>query len=66
MQLPYKAMGMVCLLTSAQALAGPVCGYWQYENDTTEFRSCVDDNGRQFCERRWNKDNSTIRTVSCF
>lgn len=53
------------LATSAQTLAAPNCGYWQYENDTTEFRVCVDDNGRRYCERRSNKDNSTIRTVSC-
>lgn len=65
MRLPSKTIFVLLLAAAAPALAAPVCGYWQYENSTTEFRVCVDDNGRQYCERRTNKDDSTIRTVSC-
>lgn len=65
MQFPSKTLAALLLITGAQALAEPVCGYWQYVNDSTEIRVCVDDNGRQYCERRYNKDNSTIQTVSC-
>ena len=65
MRLPIKTISVILLAASAPALAAPVCGFWQYETSTTEFRTCVDDNGKQYCERRTNKDDATIKTVSC-
>lgn len=67
MSLSGKASLFVLSLASfaSPILAAPVCGYWEFETQTTEWRQCVDDRGRQYCERRWNKDNRTIRTVAC-
>lgn len=45
------------------ALAEPSCTTWLKQPDGTEFRTCVNDAGKQYCEQK-NKDG-TISAVKC-
>ena len=50
------------LSISGSAMAGSSCGPWVSQTNGTEWRICVDDQGRQFCQLR---DGSEIRPMRC-
>lgn len=54
---------LLSISTAANAVA--TCTAWLLQTDKSEFRTCVGDDGRQYCEQRWRKNNKTIKTVSC-
>lgn len=45
------------------AYAADSCSNWMPQPDGTEWRTCVDDHGKQYCEQK-NKDGSISR-VKC-
>ncbi len=47
---------------TAAAAAAPECTGWMKQEDGTEWRTCVGDDGKQYCEQR--KDN-VITRVDC-
>jgi hypothetical protein len=53
---------LVVLAFSGPALAAPSCTGWMAQSDGSEWRTCVDDDGRQYCERKY---NGYITRVSC-
>jgi hypothetical protein len=59
--------GVVLLLLAGLAVAGsakpsPSCSNWMKQADGSSWRTCVDDNGRQYCEV---EKNGYISRVSC-
>jgi len=53
---------LALFLTSTPALAEPSCTKWMLQTDGSYFRTCVDDQGKQYCES--SKDGKVSR-VSC-
>ena len=49
-------------LGSTPALAEPSCTNWMLQSDGSYFRTCVDDQGRQYCE---SSKNGQVSRVSC-
>lgn len=47
---------------SGAALAADSCSNWMKQADGSEWRTCVDDGGRQYCEQ---KKDGHISRVSC-
>ena len=52
----------VLSFTAGMALAAPSCTNWMRQEDGSQWRTCVDDKGQQYCESA--KDGSVSR-VSC-
>jgi hypothetical protein len=50
------------ILAASFALAVPSCTNWMLQTDGSYFRTCVDDNGNQYCEQ---SKNGTVSRVSC-
>jgi hypothetical protein len=46
----------------AMALAAPSCTGWMKQNDGSYWRTCVDDKGRQYCQRSY---RNHVSNVSC-
>jgi hypothetical protein len=44
------------------AAASPSCSNWMKQSDGSNWRTCVDDQGRQYCEE---EKNGHISRVSC-
>jgi len=49
-------------VTATAAFATPSCIPWELQPDGSYFRTCVDDQGRQYCE---SAKNGHISRVSC-
>ncbi len=49
-------------LTGTLAYAAPSCTDWMLQSDGSYFRTCVDDQGRQYCE---SSSNGHVSRVSC-
>ncbi|HVL29722.1 MAG TPA: hypothetical protein VM326_03275 [Sphingomicrobium sp.] len=47
---------------STGAPAAPSCTNWMLQSDGSYWRTCVDDQGRQYCERMY---NNYITRVAC-
>lgn len=59
----YTALLAAALATvGAPALAEPSCTNWMLQSDGSYFRTCVDDQGRQYCE---SSKNGQVSRVSC-
>lgn len=48
-------------LAATAALAAPSCTNWLQQSDGSYFRTCVDDNGTQYCEQAKNGVVSRVR-----
>lgn len=59
-----KTTTLLFLIVSlgSPALGAPSCTNWMLQPDGSYFRTCVDDQGRQYCERMY---NNYITRVSC-
>ena len=57
----YIALPM--LLLSTAAIAEPSCTDWLLQTDGSYFRTCVGDDGKQYCETT--VDKKTISKTSC-
>ena len=49
-------------LHMAGAIAAPSCTNWMRQNDGSNWRTCVDDKGKQYCE---SSKNGRISRVKC-
>ena len=49
-------------LMGTVALAAPSCTGWMKQADGSYWRTCVDDRGRQYCQRMW---KGHISRVAC-
>lgn len=56
------AVGLVVFLSKG---AENNCGAWVLQPDGTQWRLCVDSDGKQYCEERHLNDSSEIRLVQC-
>jgi hypothetical protein len=52
------------LLTSISALAVDSCSVWMKQADGTFWRSCVDDNGHQYCQTA-DSEGKNVTRVAC-
>lgn len=59
---PLRLLVSALLFAQGAAYAAPSCTDWVRQSDGSYFRTCVDDNGKQYCEEL--KDRSISR-VSC-
>ena len=48
--------------TGTAALAAPSCTNWLPQSDGSQWRTCVGDDGRQYCE---SAKNGQVSRVSC-
>lgn len=55
-------IALMLLSFSAPAMAAPSCTNWMPQPDGSEWRTCVDDQGRQYCERKY---NGYITRIAC-
>jgi len=55
-------VALTLLSLSSPAAAVPSCTVWMAQSDGSEWRTCVDDNGNQYCERKY---NGYITRVAC-
>lgn len=51
------------LVAGTGASAAPSCTGWMKQNDGTHWRTCVGDNGKQYCEQA--AKNGKISRVKC-
>jgi hypothetical protein len=56
-------MILVILMIPVSLFAVPSCTDWTLQTDGTYWRTCVDDQGRQYCEQT--VDKKTITRVKC-
>lgn len=62
-QLVLRATAVILLFGSAVvAFGGESCTGWMQQPDGSSWRTCVDDNGTQYCEE---SRNGVISRVSC-
>ena len=54
---------LAILMITVSLFAVPVCTDWTLQADGTYFRTCVDDQGRQYCEQT--VDKKTVTRVKC-
>jgi hypothetical protein len=52
----------VLSFTATFAVAAPSCTNWMKQPDGSQWRTCVDDKGKQYCE---SAKNGQISRVSC-
>ena len=58
-----RALGFSALLFAASStLAAPSCTNWMKQPDGSQWRTCVDDKGKQYCE---SAKNGQVSRVSC-
>lgn len=64
----YLTLLGVCVavlsINTSNAVAADSCTDWLKQSDGTYWRTCVDDNGRQYCQQL-SADGKTISTVKC-
>ncbi len=54
---------LAILMIPVSLYAVPSCTDWMQQTDGTYWRTCVDDQGRQYCEQT--VDKKTITRVKC-
>jgi hypothetical protein len=58
-----RTTALVLVAFSGPATAAPTCTDWMWQPSGGYYwRTCVDDNGRQYCERMY---NNYITRVAC-
>ena len=58
----HIVLALAAMALSSSAVAAPQCTDWLQQSDGSFWRTCVDDNGRQYCERMY---NNYITRVAC-
>lgn len=58
----FGAVLAISVFIGTLAFAVPSCSVWLKQPDGTWWRTCVGDDGRQYCE--WS-DGKTVTRVSC-
>lgn len=61
-KLIFGAVLAISMLLGVFAFAVPSCSVWLKQTDGTWWRTCVGDDGRQYCE---SSDGKTVTRVSC-
>jgi len=49
-------------LVSGSVIAAPSCSVWMAQPNGTQWRTCVDDQGRQYCEQA---AGGSVTRISC-
>jgi hypothetical protein len=56
---------LACSGISSMAFAEPSCSVWMKQSDGSYWRTCVGDDGRQYCESATDAHGSNATRVSC-
>lgn len=57
------AVAITLLFSATTAFAAPSCTDWLKQTDGSYFRTCVGDDGKQYCETT--VDKKTVSLTSC-
>lgn len=58
----FTSFLVVATLAASFASAAPTCTKWMLQTDGSYFRTCVGDDGKQYCEQ---SKSGTVSRVSC-